>query len=168
MNMTTCFLAEAGVLKCIWEEAFRMAVDLANRVPSTLRRGKTPFSMWHGGTPPRLEHLRTFDARAFVHEERYVKKLTMKAWEGRIVGYGKDSKTYRICESATKIVEPRNVTLIETLPVKLDVFDHDHNDGNDDTFLNLESSSISLITLEEMPETEAYTCLLYTSPSPRD
>ena len=76
MNMTTCFLAEAGVLKCIWEEAFRMAVDLANRVPSTLRRGKTPFLMWHGGTPPRLEHLRTFDARAFVHEERYVKKLT--------------------------------------------------------------------------------------------
>ena len=73
-----------------------MAVFLANRVPSTPLEGKTPLSMWHSGTPPRLEHLRTFGARAFVHEERYVKKLTMKAWEGRMVGYGKDSGTYRI------------------------------------------------------------------------
>ena len=78
----------------------------------------------------------------------------MKAWEGRMVGYAKDSKTYRIWESGTKIVESRNVTFIETLPVKLNAFDHDHNDVNDDTFLNLESSSISLGT-QEMPETEA-------------
>ena len=79
----------------------------------------------------------------------------MKAWEGRMVGYGKDSKTYRIWESGTKIVESRNVVLIETLPVKLNDFVHDHNDGNDATFLDLESSSISLGTQEEMPETEA-------------
>ena len=87
-NMTRCFLAEAGVPKYLWQEASRMAVYLANRVPSTPLGGKTPFSMWHGGTPPRLEHLRTSGARAFVHEERYVKKLTMKASEGRMVGYG--------------------------------------------------------------------------------
>ena len=42
---------------------------------------------------------------------------------------------------------------IETLPVKLNTFDHHYNDGNDDTFLDLESS-ISLGTQEEMPETE--------------
>ena len=72
-----------------------------------------------------------------------------------MVGYGKDSRTYLIWEPGTKIVEPRNVTLIEALPVKLDTFDHDHNDRNDDTFFDLESSSISLGTQEEMPETEA-------------
>ena len=32
-NMTRCFLAEAGVPKYLWQEAFRMAVYLANRVP---------------------------------------------------------------------------------------------------------------------------------------
>ena len=69
-------------------------------------------------------------------------------------GYGKDSKTYRIWDSGTKIVESRNVTFIETFPVRLNAFDRDHNDGNDDTFLDLESSSISLGT-QEMPETEA-------------
>ena len=46
-------------------------------------------------------------------------------------------------------------TFIETLPVKLNAFGHDHNDGNDDTFLDLESSFIPLGTQEEMPETEA-------------
>ena len=56
--------------------------------------------------------------------------------------------------SGTKIIESRNVTSIETLPVKLNAFDHDHNDGNDDTFIDLESSSISHVT-QEMPETEA-------------
>ena len=136
------------------EEAFRMTVYLANHVPSTPLGGKTPSSMWHGGTTQRLEHLRTFGARAFVHEEWYVKKLTMKVWERRMVGYGKKSKTYRIWESRTKIVESRNA-FIETLPVKLNAFDHDHNDGNDDTFLDLESSSISLGTQGEMPKTEA-------------
>ena len=65
----------------------------------------------------------------------------MKAWEGRMVGYGKDSKTYRIWESGTKIVEFRNVTFMEALPVKLNLFDNDYNDDNDDTFLDLESSS---------------------------
>ena len=57
-----------------------------------------------------------------------------------MVGYGKYSKTYRIWEPGTKIVESRNVTFIETLHVNLNAFDHDHNDGNDDTFLDLESS----------------------------
>ena len=116
-----------------------MAVYLPNRVPSTPLGGKTPFSMWHGGTPPQLEHLGTFGARAFVHEERYVNKLTMNAWEGRMVGYGKDSKTNLIWEYGTKIVESRNLAFIETLPVNLNAVDHDHIGGNDDTFLDLES-----------------------------
>ena len=72
-----------------------------------------------------------------------------------MVGYGKYSKTYRIWESGTKIVESRNVTCIETLPVKLNAFDHDHNDGSNDAFLDLESTSISLGTQEKMPATEA-------------
>ena len=72
-----------------------------------------------------------------------------------MVGYGKYSKAYRIWESGTKIVESRNVIFIETLPVKLNAFDHDHYNGNDDIFLDLRSSFISLGTQDEMPETEA-------------
>ena len=43
---------------------------------------------------------------------------------------------------------------METPPVKINAFDDDHNDGNDDIFLDLESS-ISLGTQEEKSETEA-------------
>ena len=46
---------------------------------------------------------------------------------------------------------------IETLPVKLNTLDHDHNDGDDDIFLDLESLSTSLCTQEEMLETKADT-----------
>ena len=76
----------------------------------------------------------------------------MRRTHGRL---RENSNTYRILESGTKIVESRNVTCIETLPVKLNAFDHDHNDGSNDAFLDLESTSISLGTQEKMPATEA-------------
>ena len=41
--------------------------------------------------------------------------------------------------------ESRNVKFIETLPVKINAFDHDHNYGSNGTFLGLESSSVSLV-----------------------
>ena len=66
----------------------------------------------------------------------------MKAWEWRMVGHGKGSKTYRIWESGTKFVEPPNVLFIETLPVNPNTLDHHHNDDNDNTILDLESSLI--------------------------
>ena len=69
-----------------------MAVYLGHHVLSTPLGGTTPFSMWQGRTSSQLEHLRIFGARAFLHEERYVKNLRIKAWEGRMVGYGNDSK----------------------------------------------------------------------------
>ena len=90
-----------------------------------------------------------------MHEERYVKKLTIKEWEGRMVGYRNDSTTNRIFESGTKIVVSRNVAFFETFPVKLNAFDHDNSDDNDDAFLDLEPSSIPLGMQEEIPETEA-------------
>ena len=72
-----------------------------------------------------------------------------------MVGYRKDSKTNRIWECGTKIVVSRNVAFFETFPVKLNAFDHDHSDGNDGAFLDLEPSSIPLGMPEEMPESEA-------------
>ena len=88
-----------------------------------------------------------------MHEELYIKTLTMKAWAGRMIGYGKHSKTCRSL-GVWNLIESRNVTLLEALPGKLCTFDHDHNDGDDGNFLDLESSSVSL-GAQEMTETEA-------------
>ena len=75
----------------------------------------------------------------------------MRRTHGRL---RENSNTYRILESGTKIIQSRNITFIETLFVKVNALDHDHNDVNDDTFRDLESS-IPLRRQEEMPETEA-------------
>eukprot|EP00752_Nemacystus_decipiens_P018047 g16180.t1 len=62
-----------------------------------------------------LSHLRVVGARAFVHYEHHREKLQDRAWEGRLVGYSKDSRAYRIYNPATRrVVESRNVTFIET------------------------------------------------------
>ena len=50
-----------------------------------------------------------------MHKERYDNKLEEKAWEGVMLGYGKDSKSYRVYNPHTRrITESRNVTFIET------------------------------------------------------
>lgn len=70
-----------------------------------------------------------------------------------MLGYGKDSKTCRIWVSGTRIDESRNLTFIETLPVTPNAFEHDHNDNDDDNFLDWEAS-IPFAT-QDMPSTEA-------------
>eukprot|EP00752_Nemacystus_decipiens_P014132 g12567.t1 len=62
-----------------------------------------------------LSHLRVVGARAFIHYEHHREKLQDRAWAGRLVGYSKDSRAYRIYNPATRrVVESRNVTFIET------------------------------------------------------
>ena len=86
-NMTRCFLAEAGVPNYLAGGLPHGSLP-SKSCPVHPAGRKPPFSMWHGGTPSRLEHLRTFGARSFVHEERYAKKIYVKARERRRVGYG--------------------------------------------------------------------------------
>ena len=50
-----------------------------------------------------------------MHVETHTKTLEHRAWEGRLVGYGLDSKSLRIYNASTRSArESRNVTFIET------------------------------------------------------
>ena len=42
-----------------------------------------------------LGHLRVIGSRA-LHHEAYTKKLEHSAWEGRLVGYSMESKSYQV------------------------------------------------------------------------
>ncbi|CAB1113505.1 unnamed protein product [Ectocarpus sp. CCAP 1310/34] len=65
-----------------------------------------------------LGHNRVIGSRAFVHEETHTRKLEHLAWEGRLVGYSTDSKSYRIYNSETRRARvSRNFVFIETPPV---------------------------------------------------
>ena len=79
------------------------------------RRNRTPHAALQNGTPYKalcgkdahLGHLRVIAARAFVHEETNTRKLEYRAWEGRLVGYSMDSKSYRIYNETTCTVESK-------------------------------------------------------------
>lgn len=65
-----------------------------HRAPHRAIDGSSPFARLFGKNPD-LSGLRTIGARAFVHKERHHNNLEDKAWESVMLGYGKDSRSYR-------------------------------------------------------------------------
>ena len=75
--------------------------------------------------------LRVIGARAFVHHERYTKKLDDRAFEGKLCGFRQDSKAYRIyIPSSSNVIESRNATFIETpahtIPANVSLDDYNY------------------------------------------
>ena len=71
------------------------AVYVSNKAPHAVLANETPYKALYG-KDARLGHLRTIGARAFVHVETHTKTLEYRAWEGRVVGYSVDSKSFRV------------------------------------------------------------------------
>ena len=134
-----------------------------------------------------LGHLRAIGAWAFVHVETHTKKLENCAWEGHLVGYSVDSKSFRVYNSSTSSVrESRNVISIETpsvLPepdlvsgfdegeLTYDDYDMVRDVRNCTSTLDLSSPAAADRAVEDLSVRdllEQIRCLLYTSPSPRD
>eukprot|EP00903_Cladosiphon_okamuranus_P009153 g8746.t1 len=119
MGVTRCLMQGANLLGWLWGEVCCTAVYLVNRLPHSALGFHTPyFTMF--GEQAALSHLRVVGARAIVHFEHHRDKLPDRAWEGRLVGYSKDSRAYRIYNPATRrVVESRNVTFIENADAPL-------------------------------------------------
>ncbi|CAN0433402.1 unnamed protein product, partial [Discosporangium mesarthrocarpum] len=99
---------------------FNTADYLNNRLPSSALRGKTPYSVWHGGKFAPLQHLRVIGERALVHENIIYRKLKDRSWKGRLVGYGEQSRTYRVRRPGTRtITSSRNDVFIEAPPTRI-------------------------------------------------
>ena len=64
----------------LWGELLLTAVYLCNRSPHSALGGATPFSKLYGKDAD-MTALRVIGARAFVHHERYTKKLDDRAFE---------------------------------------------------------------------------------------
>ena len=69
------------------------AAYLCNRAPNASWADETPYKALYG-TDANLGHLRAIGARAFVHVDAHTSKLERRAWEGRLVGYNMDSKSF--------------------------------------------------------------------------
>ena len=113
-TMTRCLLKDGRFPRSLWGELLLTAVYICNRSPHSALGGATPFSKMHGKEAD-LTGLRVIGARAFVHHERYTKKLDDRAFEGKLCGFSYNSKAYRIYNPSNgNIIESRNVTFIET------------------------------------------------------
>ena len=88
-------LAELGMSHFLWGELMQTAAYLSNRATHASMANATPFKALYG-KDANLRHLRAIGARAFVHVETHTNKLKHRAWEGRLVGYSMDSKSFRI------------------------------------------------------------------------
>ena len=115
-GITRCLLRDGDFPLYMWGELMLTAAYLANRSPHSALGGATPYSKMYNKSPD-LSRLRTIGARAFVHHERYRKKLDDRAFEGKLCGFGLDSKTYRVFNPSNgTVIESRNVTFIESPP----------------------------------------------------
>ena len=92
LNIVHCFLADSTLPNFLWGELMKTAVYLSNRTPHAALQNGTPYKAPYG-KDAYLGHLRVIGSRAFVHEEVHTNKLEHRAWEGRLVGFSKESKS---------------------------------------------------------------------------
>ena len=129
MNIVRCMLADSTLPTYLCGKLMHTAVYLSNRTPHAALHNETPYKALYG-KDAHLGHLRVVGVRTFVHEETHTKKLGSRAWEGRLVGYSLDSKSYRLCNAQTRLVrESRNVISIETISAPPSLDERGFDDG---------------------------------------
>lgn len=123
MNAVRTMLDDSGLGKELWAEAANMAVYLLNMTGTSAVASTTPYELWSGECSVRVDDMRAFGSRVYVHiakEER--KKLDLKANECVYVGPGINKKGFRCFDKNTRVVVTvRNVTFVEQEYVRVDI-----------------------------------------------
>ena len=88
--MVRCRLVDSELPLKLWGELMLTAAYLCNRMPHSGLDMETPFKRLYG-KEANMSHLKTIDARAFVHIKD-AKKLELKSWEGMLCGFNEDEK----------------------------------------------------------------------------
>ena len=129
MNIVRCMLADSTLPSLLRGKLMHTAVYLSKRTPHAALHDGAPYKALYG-KDAHHGHLRVVGARAFVHEETHTIKLESRAWEGRLVGYSLDSKSYCLYNAQTSWVrESRNVIFIETTSALLSLDERGFDDG---------------------------------------
>jgi hypothetical protein len=97
-------LKAKGLPGMFWGQAVSTVVYLLNRSSSKSIGGKTPYELWTG-SPPGVQHLRTFECIAHVKATTLnLKKLDDRSCRMIFVGYEPGSKAYRTYDPTTRLV----------------------------------------------------------------
>lgn len=118
LNRARALLFDSGLPHVLWNEAVETAVYLTNRSPTVaIEATKTPYEM-RFQTPPKLDHLRLFGCKTFVHlvkEQRTSpSKLAERARVCYLCGYVGDH-IYRVFDPVkVSVFKVRDVVFDET------------------------------------------------------
>jgi hypothetical protein len=97
-----------------WPEAIDTACHIINRVYLHKFFKKTSYELITG-KKPNVSYFKVFGARCWIRDPHHTSKFAPKAHEGFMLGYGKDSHTYRVFNLFHyKVVETIDVRFDET------------------------------------------------------
>ena len=95
---------DSKLQKSYWAEAVTTAVYLRNRSPISTLVNMTPFEALFKKKPS-VKHLKVFGSECYAHIPKEIRqKLDAKASKCIFLGYGEDTKAYRLSEVGTKKV----------------------------------------------------------------
>ncbi|GKB36076.1 putative ribonuclease H-like domain-containing protein [Tanacetum coccineum] len=98
-------LADSKLPTTFWAKAVNTACYVQNRVLVVKPHNKTPYELFHGRTPT-LSFTRPFRCHVTIlNTIDHLGKFDGKADEGFLVGYSLNSKSFRVFNSRTRIVE---------------------------------------------------------------
>ena len=114
IEMCRTMLNEYKTPRKFWPEAIDTACHVINRVYLHKLLKKTSYELLTG-KKPNVSQFRVFGARCWIKDPHHTSKFSPKAHEGFMLGYGKDSHSYRVFSLFNyKVVETVDVRFDET------------------------------------------------------
>ncbi|GJU99189.1 zf-CCHC domain-containing protein [Tanacetum coccineum] len=116
-EMSRTMLNEQSLPQIFWCNAVDTSTYILNRILIRAILGKTPYELLKGRKHT-LDYFRVFGSKCFIlNTKDYLTKFDPKSYEGIILGYSQNSKSYIILNKHTrKVEESLNVTFDENPP----------------------------------------------------
>jgi hypothetical protein len=116
IKMARMMLDEHRTPRCFWADAISTACYISNRIFLRSILHLTPFEL-HFGRKPSISHFRPFACKFFVLKRGNLDKFESRSFDGILLGYTPQGKSYRVYNFETNtVVESCDVSFDETAP----------------------------------------------------
>ena len=115
IEMARTMLDEYKTPGKFWPEAIDTACHTINRVYLHKLLNKTSYELLTG-KKPNVSYFRVFGARCWIKDPHHTSKFAPKAHEGFMLGYGKDSHSYRVFNLSRRLTRLSGPARLQGLP----------------------------------------------------
>jgi hypothetical protein len=152
-TMARTMLDEYKTPDRFWAEAINTSCYSINRLYLHWILKKTSYELLTG-KKPNVSYFRVFDSKCFIHIKRGRKsKFAPKAVEGFLLGYGSNTRAYRVFNKSTGLVEVScDIVFDETNGSQVEQVDLDELDDEEALCVVLRNMSIGDVCPKESEE----------------